>query len=78
MYYIHTERVKNLTVSWTYYEDRLIDKVYFVDKSSIPFARTIVSPKNLRYSLAKSPIEFALSLYKSYYLQKSFEKSCLK
>lgn len=78
MVYIHTERVKHLKVSWTYHDDRIIDKVIFVDESELPIVRTVVSPKNLLYSLAIDPIEFAISLYKSYYLQKSLEQTCLK
>lgn len=76
MIYVHTERVNHLKVSWTYREDRLIDAITFTDESELPISRTVIRPKKLHYSLCNNPIDFAISLYKSYYLQKSLEYVC--
>lgn len=71
MVYIHSEHVKHLKVTWTHRDDFMVDTITFVDQSELPIRREFVRPKGLRYSIASNPIAFAISLYKSYYLQKS-------
>lgn len=66
-----TERVKNLKVSWKFHEDRIVDKVIFVDESE---TRTVVRPKGVRYSSSFTPEEFAKYLYQAFHVQKSFEQ----
>lgn len=71
MIYIHSEHVKHLNVIWTYGDDFMVHTITFVDESELPINREIVRPKGLRYPISSDPIDFAISLYKSYYLQKS-------
>lgn len=79
MVYIHSVRIRNLKVSWTYHDNGTVENVIFVDESKLPFRRQVVTPRNpdLRYSTVDSALEFARSLYNAYYLQQSLETNCL-